>query len=306
MPLIQSLSEVSSRLGGSGNQYLRGLRSGLSTITQDKATMAYFSYLAFVLFLGAFGPMLAPHDPGRSIAGAEGLLTLAPPSPAHPLGTTWRGYDVLSRVMVGARPTVLVGLIGGSMVVSIGLLVGVTAGYVGGRTENLLMRFTDFVYGVPVIPFAIVVLTFFGVGFVSSIIAIGLILWRASARVIRSQVLQIREQPYIRAVEATGAGRLRIILTHILPNVAPMAVFFFAWGIGYSILIQASLAFLGVVNPFVPGWGVMLRNAYNSGYISQAWWWSIPPGLLIALTVLSTFMFGRSFQTSEESETVVG
>lgn len=294
-------SETSRSVRVTDNQYVRSVVGGFKKIVDDRMTLGYFLFLVFVLFLGVFGPLLTPYQYNQAITGPGGqILTLAPPSLAHPLGTTFRGYDVLSRVLYGARPTVIVGLLGGSMVIGIGLAVGITAGYVGGRTETVLMRITDFVYGVPIIPFAIVGLAFFGVGFISSIIVIGLLLWRSSARVIRAQVLQTKELPYIKAVQASGASTPRIIFTHILPNVAPMATFFFAWGVGYSILIQASLAFLGVTNPFVPGWGIMLRNAYNSGYLSVAWWWSIPPGLLISFTVLSTFMFGRGFESEGE------
>lgn len=300
-------AHIRSRVEGSGeNRFVRTLLGGLRQIAGDRMVLVYFLFLMFVVFLGLFGEMIAPYKYNAGVVTEQGkLATLRPPSLAHPLGTTFRGYDVLSRILVGARPTAIVGLLGGGLIVSIGVTIGVTAGYYGGRVETVLMRFTDFVYGVPLIPFAIVVLTFFGVGFLTSVVTIGLILWRASARVIRSQVLQIKEKPYIKAVQATGASTPRIILTHILPNVAPMAVFFFAWGIGYSILIQASLAFLGVSNPFVPSWGVMLRNAYNSGYLAQAWWWSISPGILIAFTVLSTFMLGRSFEDMDE-EAIAG
>jgi peptide/nickel transport system permease protein len=152
------------------------------------------------------------------------------------------------------------------------------------------------VYGVPVIPTSVVIIAIFGIGFYSSILVLGLLLWRSSARVLRSQVLQIKNYPFVMAAKATGASTPRIVFENILPNVAAMAVFFFAWGIGYTILVQASLAFLGVSDPFVPGWGIMIRNVYNTGSIIRAWWWSLPPGFLISFTVLSTFMVGRRFE----------
>jgi peptide/nickel transport system permease protein len=176
------------------------------------------------------------------------------------------------------------------------MFVGITAGYVGGRVDDVLMRTTDVAYGVPLIPFAIVLVTLIGVGFIQSVVVIGLLLWRGSARVLRSQVLQIKERPFVLSAKAAGASRLRIVVKHILPNVATMAILFFTIGIGYSIILQAGLAFIGVSSPFVPSWGIMLRNAYNSGLMSTAWWWSLPPGLLIGLTVLSTFMFGRGYE----------
>ena len=279
------------------NYVVRNVVGALSLMIEDRTTLAYFLFLVGVLVLGIIGPYIAPYEYGESLYGPNGeLLRSAPPSLAHPLGTTDVGQDVLSRILYGARPTVITGLLGGSMIIGIGMTIGVTAGYFGGTVDTVLMRFTDIIYGVPLIPFAIVLIALFGVGFIESIVVIGLLLWRGNARVLRSQVLQIKERPFVMAARSTGASDLRIILKHILPNIASMAVLFFALGVGYTIILQASLAFIGVSNPFIPSWGVMVRNAYNSGLMSTAWWWSVPPGLLIALTVLSTFMFGRGYE----------
>ena len=283
------------------SNFLGGLRKMLN----DRTTAFYFTLLIFIMLLGLFGPMLAPHGIEETHRDDDGsILRAEPPSAEHPLGTTFAGYDVLSRLLVGAQPTVLTGIIGGGMILTIGTTIGITAGYVGGRTETVLMRFTDFVYGVPLIPFGIVLITFLGVGFLSSVVVIGLILWRGAARVIRAQTLQVKEYPFVKVSKATGASTPRIIFKHILPNVAPMAIFFLALGVGLAIIIQASLTFLGVADPFVPSWGVMIRNAFDSGYMSTAWWWSIVPGLLIGITVLSTFMFGRGYEDliSEDGE----
>lgn len=285
-------------LDGLGDHYVvRNVVGALSLMIEDRSTAVYFGFLIVVLFAGIVGPSIAPYQYDESLYGEDGdLLRSEPPSLAHPLGTTDVGQDVLSRILYGARPTVITGLLGGSMIIGIGMTIGITAGYFGGRVDSILMRLTDIVYGVPLIPFAIVLIALFGVGFIPSIVVIGLLLWRGNARVLRSQVLQIKERPFVMAARSTGASDLRIIFKHILPNVASMAVLFFALGVGYTILIQASLAFIGVSNPFIPSWGVMVRNAYNSGLMSTAWWWSIPPGLLIAMTVLSTFMFGRGYE----------
>lgn len=266
-------------------------------IRQDRLAILAFTFLVFVCLLGLIGPAITPYEYDQTLYTDGGeLLDTEEPSVAHPLGTTSRGQDVLSRIVYGARPTVITGLLGGLLIISIGMTIGVTAGYVGGRVENILMRFTDFVYGVPLIPFAIVLLSLLGFNFYTSITVIGLILWRGNARVLRSQVLQIKERPFILSAKATGASDARIIIRHILPNIAPMAFLFFALGIGYAILVQASLAFIGVSNPFIPSWGVMIRNAYNSGLMTEAWWWAIPPGLLISLTVMSAFIIGRRFE----------
>jgi len=281
---------------------VRNFVSGLDRIFEDKATASYFLFLLGVIILGLIGPEIAPYQYDQTLYTDQGAIKrLESPSLAHPLGTTDVGHDVLSRILYGARPTVVTGLLGGSMIIGIGMTIGVTAGYVGGRVENILMRLTDVMYGVPLIPFAIVLVALFSVGFVESIVVIGLILWRGNARVLRSQVLQIRERPFILAAKSTGASTPRILLKHILPNVASMAILFFALGVGYTILLQAGLAFLGVSDPSIPAWGIMIRNAYNSGYTSIAWWWSVTPGVMISLTVLSTFMFGRSYETTTES-----
>ncbi len=268
----------------------------LSIMLEDRATMFYFSFLIFILVLGAVGPMLAPYDASETLYSEEGdVLRNEAPSMEHPLGTNNLGQDLFSRMLVGAQPTAITGILGGTIIISIGLTVGITAGYMGGRIDDVLMRMTDIAYGVPLIPTAIVIVALMGIGFFESILVIGLILWRGSARVIRSQVLQIKERPFILDCKVSGASTPRILLKHILPNVATMAVLFFALGVGYSIIIQAGLAFIGVTDPFVPSWGVIIRNAYNAGRMGN-WWWSIPPGIGISMTVLCTFMFGRSYE----------
>lgn len=300
----QHLSPLGS-LSAPENEFLRRVLRALKIMAQDRSALFYLSIIVFVFLLGLLGPTIAPYPHDETMTQNGKPLLTEGPSVQHPLGTTDQGYDVLSRVLVGAQPTTIAGLIGGTMIIGIGGTIGLTAGYVGGRVENVLMRITDVVYGVPLLPFAIVMVTFIGVGFFKALLIIGLVLWRANARVIRSQVLQIKERPYILAAKTTGASTITIMTKHILPNVAPMAILFFATGTGQTILLQAGLAFLGITSPFVPSWGVMVRNAYKSGQMAEAWWWSLPPGLLISLTVLSLYMFGRRYEiliTEQESE----
>jgi len=288
---------------GQSSYLTRHLLEGLDRIWNQGMTRYSAIFLGLVILLGMFGPYITPYEYDERMYNEEGeLLRAEDPSVAHPLGTTAGGFDVLSRIMYGARPTVIAGLLGGSIIIGVGLTIGLTSGYIGGRVDDALMRFTDFVYSVPLIPFAIVLLAYFGIGFIESILIIGLLLWRGNARVIRSQVLQIKERPFILSAKATGASRFRIITRHIFPNVASMAVLFFALGIGYAIIAQAGLAFLGVTNPFVPSWGVMIRNAYTSGYMADQMAWSVSPGLMISLTVLSAFLLGRGFETRDDEE----
>lgn len=310
MKYVDSLRRLgrSSSLRKVRDHYLvRNFRAGIGELLSERITKVAFFVAVFVLLLGIFGPMVAPYDYDAQQYDESGELErLESPSVSHPLGTTERGKDVLSRVLYGARPTVIIGLLGGGTMLTIGATIGITAGYVGGVVESALMRFTDFVYGIPFIPFAIVLLTFFETGFYTAILVIGLILWRAIARILRSQVLQLKERQYIMAAKTSGASTPRIIAKHIIPNVASMAALFFAMGIGLAILKQAGLAFLGMTDPFLPAWGTMIRNAYDSGLASEAWWWTLSPGAMISITVLSVYLIGRGYEATGGQDAELG
>lgn len=273
-------------------------------LRHDREIQVFGALLALMIFLALFGPMIAPYNFDEIVTNAQGnILINEPPSFAHPFGTTVNGNDVLSRFLYGARPTVITGLLGGICIITIGTLIGVTAGYSGGKIDNALMRFTDFIYTIPVLPAAIVLLSLFGINRYTGVLVIAGLLWRGSARVLRSQVLQIKQRPFVKAAKATGMSSPRIMLKHIIPNVAPMMVLYISTGIGVTIIIQAGLAFIGVTSPFYPAWGVMIRNTYNAGMISTAPWWIIPPSAGISLVVLSSFMFGRKYEELVGGET---
>lgn len=276
---------------------LQNLKGGLRLYLSDGLTTFFLVVLALLVFFALFGPMLAPYQYDAVQRGEDGSILLTePPSADHWLGTTSRGYDVLSRLVYGAQPTLFTGFLGGAVIVGIGLTIGVSAGYYGGRVDSVLMRTTDFAYGIPLIPAAIVIVAYFGIGFWTSIAVIGMVLWRGNARVFRSQVLQIKEREHVKAAKMLGASDAYVVLGHILPNMGGMIVLFFALGTGLTILISASLAFLGFMNPFIPSWGIMLRTAYGSGQIADAWWWTLPAGGAISITVLTVFMLGRGYE----------
>lgn len=291
------LSSIFEMYDSEQNYVVRQIRGGFKVVTSDPVTLIAFLYLVLILFVAVAGPVLAPYGASERIRSDDGRTLIgAPPSSDHLLGTTGRGYDVLSRLLIGTGPTLFAGLMGGVMIIIIGTSIGITAGYKGGWVDDVLMRLTDIVYSVPLLPLAIVMVSLIGIGYFSSIFIIGLILWRSVARVIRSQVLQIKEKPFILAAQATGISTPRIMIRHILPNVAPMAILYFAIGIGFTIILQSSLAFLGLVDPFRPSWGTMLQNVYNSGEFTTKWWWSVPPGILLGLTVTATLLFGRGYE----------
>lgn len=300
------MSVANAVRGVSENDLVVILGNTIRQLLRERITRFAFVTLISIILIGIFGPTLAPYDYDAQQRAEDGtLLRYDPPSAEHPLGTNDRGEDVLSRLLYGARATIITGFLAGSIILSIGLLVGVTSAYVGGRTDSLLMRFVDVMYGIPFIPFAIVLIAFFGAGFFTVILIMGLVLWRNVARVMRAQVLSIKQRPYIMAAKVSGAGAPWVIRKHILPNIASMAALFFALNVGLAIMEQAGLAFLGVVNPFIPTWGVMLRNVQQSGRIAEVWWWSFPPGIMISLTVLSLYLLGRGYEQTTGSDEVV-
>lgn len=273
------------------------LRSGVRILLEDKVGLGAAIVLSFFIFLAIAGPSLAPYPPNETIYLKNGSQArLLPPSIEHPFGTTNMGQDVFSQTIVGARIAVFIGLISALFIVLIGTNIGLIAGYFGKSIDDFLMRLTDVAYGIPFIPFAIVLVTLMGVGTLNIIMAITTLMWRTTARVIRSQVLSLKERPFVWAARVAGAGHFRILYIHIAPNVLPLSLLYMAFGVAWGIMAEASLGFLGLGDPEKISWGQMLYFAFRSGAIRTAWWWVIPPGLSIILVVASCYLVGRTFE----------
>jgi peptide/nickel transport system permease protein len=180
--------------------------------------------------------------------------------------------------------------------VFVGFNVGLVSGYAGGRIDDLFMRIVDITYGIPFLPFAILLVSLLRPSVWNIVLTISLLFWRTTARVIRAQVLTLRERPFVTSARASGAGPLRIMYLHIAPNVLPLALLYVALGVGTGVLTEAGLAFLGFGDPRMVSWGGMLNVAFHTGSIRLAWWWVIPPGIGIALFVISTFLVGRAYE----------
>ncbi|MCE8010029.1 ABC transporter permease subunit [Halomonas daqingensis] len=221
---------------------------------------------------------------------------LAPPSGEHWFGTDHLGRDLYSQNVHGSRIALLVGFIGAALVVLIGANVGLVAGYFRGRTETVLMRTVDVMYGIPFEPFALILVLLFEPSLLIVILAVSLLTWRTVARLIRSQVLSLRERPFVKAARVAGASDLRIMYLHIFPNVMPLVFLELAIIVGVSIIAEATLSFLGLGPPQSISWGGILHNARLSGAWRDAWWWNLPPGLFIMITVLSVFFISRSLE----------
>ncbi|MEF8789514.1 MAG: ABC transporter permease [Haloarculaceae archaeon] len=264
---------------------------------RSRMAVAGLLILVFYLLVAFVSPYVVPYEPYERVYTADGSWAkLQPPSAAHPLGTTEAAHDVLTQLLLGSRIAMFVGLLGAFMVAVIGTTVGVVAGYYGGWVDEVVMRVVDVLYGLPFIPFVIVLVTVLGASVWNIILGIALLYWLSTARVIRSEVLSLRERPYVEAARAAGASDFRIMSVHILPNVIPLSALYAAIAVGYSIVAQASIAFLGFGDPTIPSWGVMLQRAFVTQAFGTAWWWVIPPGLSITLVVTGAYLVGRGYE----------
>lgn len=265
-----------------------------------KNPLAKIGVIILVMFLlmALFGPYLAPHDPhDRQLTDDGSWDRNQEPSLTHPLGTNSDAQDIFSRMLYGAEIAFITGLLTAFIVGFVGTLAGITAGYYGGRVENLIMRLVDLAYGVPFLPFAIVLIIILDPSIFNIIIAISLLLWRETARVIRSEVITIKEQAMIDAAVSSGASDRRILLSHILPKVLPTTVLYSVFAIGWAILAEAGLSFLGLGDPDSLSWGQMLQYAYVSQALDRGmWWWIVAPGLCIAGVVISAYMIAQGIE----------
>lgn len=253
-------------------------------------------FMIFVI-IAVFADNLAPYDPMKIQYDENGgVKRLQPPSKDHLLGTTWMGRDVFSQLVIGSRIAVLVGVVSALCVAFIGTNIGLVAGYFGGTIDNLIMRAVDIIYGIPFLPFALILVAILGPGVKNIILAIILITWRNSSRVIRSQVLSMKNRTFIEAARLSGASHLRILYKHIAPNVMPLSLVYVSTTMASAIMTESSLSFLGFGDPTQVSWGKILYACYSSQAMFKAWWWMIPPGIAITLLVLSGYLMGRAFE----------
>jgi peptide/nickel transport system permease protein len=253
--------------------------------------------IIFFVLIAIFAPLISPDGPFKVYRSADGRLTkLAPPSSEHWFGTDTSARDVFDQTVWGTRVAVSIGLISALCVTFIGSNIGIISGYYGGKIDDVLMRITDVAYGIPFLPLCILLVAFMRPSIWNILLAIVILFWRTSARVIRSQVLSLKERPFIWSAKAAGAGDLRIMYLHIAPNVLPLSLLYLALGVGWAVMTEASLSFLGLGDPMTMSWGYMLYNAFQSAAMRSAWWWIIPPGTSIALLVVSCFLVGRAYE----------
>ena len=251
--------------------------------------------LLFLVLVAVFSDQLITHDPWEITRRPDGSIAiLEPPSSRHLLGTTSIGRDIYSQLVVGTRASLLVGFAAAVCVTLVGANMGLVSGYFGGWVDDIVMRLVDTAYVIPFVPFVIILVTLLEPSIWNTILAIILLFWRSPTRIIRSQVLSLRTRPFIKAAKIAGASDWRIIYTQIAPNILPLALLYMAISVGWAIITETSVSFLGLGDPLVISWGGMLNLAFITGAVRYAWWWVVPPGVAIVLIVVSSFMLGEA------------
>lgn len=217
------------------------------------------------------------------------------PSLRHWLGTDFMGRDIFSQLLAGARIAFLVGVSAAFMTVFLGTAIGMTAGYMGRFMDTFLMRVADIIMIMPTLLFVLMLAALFGqLNIWTIVVIIGLFRWPGVSRVIRAQTLSLKQRPFIEAARVAGAGHLRIIFRHIMPNVLPLSFLYMTFRVTSAITIEAALAFLGFGDPGTVSWGMMLQWVWKTGHMFQAPYWLLPPGICISLITLSFYLVGRA------------
>jgi ABC-type dipeptide/oligopeptide/nickel transport system permease subunit len=261
--------------------------------------LAFFGVvmLLVIVFLAVFAQYIAPYtieEMATLKASSEDIL--APPDTAHLLGRDDAGKDVLSQLIYGARISLVVGFSASFMSLFIGTMIGMIAGYFGGKIDNFLMRVVDILMVIPTLPLMLVIITFWGRGLNKIILVIGLLYWTYMARLVRSQVISIKERPYILRAKAVGASDLHIIVQHIFPQIVPLIIAQGVLDTSTAIIAESSLAFLGLGDPTKVSWGMMLNFAFARAISKQAWWFLLPPGFAIVWVSLALVLLGTALE----------
>lgn len=281
------------------------LREHWGMLTDELSVKLSMLTVAAFMLIAIFAPFIATHRPlERQYQGDAEIImdkwvepSLLGADSEYLLGTTAEGFDIFSQLVYGTRAALMVGLIAAVFTAGIGTLVGLVAGYYGGTVDDALMRLVDFLYGMPLLPTVIVLVAVMGPNLWNIILALIVLQWRSTARVIRSQSLSLRERPFVKAAEVAGAGDWHIISRHLAPNVLPMTFLYGSFGIAWAILAEAGVSFIGLGDPNTVSWGTMLQASRAYSALSfGAWWWFVPPGICIGLLVISGFLIGRGYE----------
>lgn len=270
----------------------RSAWSGVGPALRRPAAIIGLGIIAFFLILSLFSQWIQPYSSSMPSCGVFDA-----PSAAHWLGCDDGGIDVLSLVIQGGQVSMFVGFTSAAMAIAIGSIVGILSGYFGGWIDTVLMRITDYFIVIPQIVLMIVVAAVWGPSLNHVIIVIGALLWTSTARVIRAQVKTLRERTYIHRVESLGAGHLRIIWRHIVPQLGPLLIANAVLAVTVAIFNETALAFLGLSDPTAVTWGTIMEHAFDRNAISAGAWWAIvPAGISVAAVIMGAYLWGTSIE----------
>ena len=292
------------RNAGLSNMIGSTIRSMIGSMSESIGALSGSSKIGlalFVLFLvvAVFAGAVAPYDPWLRFS------PFMPPGFAHPLGTNDLGNDILSELIFGTRVSLIVGFGAAFMATIIGTVVGLLSGYFRGLADELLMGLTDVFLMIPQIPLIIVLAAFLRPSFWMTALLMGCLWWTSTARVVRSRTLQVREMSYVESATSLGFSHAHIIFTDVLPNILHVIMPKFLLAIASALIAEASISFLGLGDPTMKSWGMMINFAFTrGGFINGYWWWYLPPGLCITLFVLSVVLMGSSLEDREEESRV--
>jgi peptide/nickel transport system permease protein len=263
----------------------------ISVVKQiNKKGIAGMVVLTGLVILALLAPIIAPSDP-QEMTGVDEIMM--PPSLDHWLGTDEIGRDLLTLILYGARISLLVGFSCAIISIIIGSVIGLAAGYFGGRIDDILMRLTDLFVVIPRLPLVLITVAVLGPSLVNTVLVIGVLIWSGTARIIRVQTLSMKKRLFVERARSLGASHLHIIRRHILPNVMPLVFANTVLVIATSIYLESTVSFLGLGDPTHISWGMVLHYAFVSVALTYgAYWYVIPPGIMIVLTVLSFTMCG--------------
>jgi peptide/nickel transport system permease protein len=268
----------------------------------DRQAIVGTIVLSLFVIVAVAAPLLSSYSPTGKVGDVYGE-----PSSAHWLGLDDGGIDMLTLLMWGARVSLLVGFAASLMAMLIGGTVGILSGYLGGKTDTVLMRITDYFLVIPDVPLMIVAAAIWGQSLFNVIVIIAVIYWTSTARLIRSQVKSVREQVYVKRARSLGAGNVRLIMKHVLPQVTPLLIANTVLTVATAIFAETYIAFLGLGDPSQVSWGKLIQNSLVGGAIfKNAWWAIVPPGVCVTLVILACTMVGQSMEDAMNPRLRVG
>jgi peptide/nickel transport system permease protein len=262
-------------------------KATLRKLKQNKLAFLGAGVIALIVLVAIFAPFIAPFDYARQVLPDRFL----PPGIEYPLGTDQLGRCIFSRMVYGSRIALMIGVMVVGIQAAIGVTLGLISGYYGGRIDTIIMRLVDIMLAFPAIVLALAIAATLGPGLFNVMVALGVIGWSGYARLVRGQVLSVKENDYIEAVRATGASDARIIFRHILPNVLAPIIVMATLGMAGALLAASALSFLGLgAQPPMPCWGAILADGRD--FLRRAWWIATFPGVAIMVTVLGFNFMG--------------